>query len=126
MDTRVNFKNNIYIILLMGLFTFLFLGTEYLYVDLLSCIVSQDATVIAQNYALGASSIGFLLYPLLNRLIKSRFKNSSLLLTGLVSIIGIVLLGTEYTFIIGLVLFLFLGIIGSCVYYQSMCMLETD
>lgn len=126
MDTRVNFKNNIYIILLMGLFTFLFLGTEYLYVDLLSCIVSQDATVIAQNYALGASSIGFLLYPLLNRLIKCRFKNSSLLLTGLVSIIGIVLLGTEYTFIIGLVLFLFLGIIGSCVYYQSMCMLETD
>lgn len=126
MDTRVNFKNNIYIILLMGLFTFLFLGTEYLYVDLLSCIVSQDATVIAQNYALGASSIGFLLYPLLNRLIKSRFKNNSLLLTGLVSIIGIVLLGTEYTFIIGLVLFLFLGIIGSCVYYQSMCMLETD
>lgn len=126
MDTRVNFKNNIYIILLMGLFTFLFLGTEYLYVDLLSCIVSQDATVIAQNYALGASSIGFLLYPLLNRLIKSRFKHSSLLLTGLVSIIGIVLLGTEYTFIIGLVLFLFLGIIGSCVYYQSMCMLETD
>lgn len=126
MDTRVNFKNNIYIILLMGLFTFLFLGTEYLYVDLLSCIVSQDATVIAQNYALGASSIGFLLYPLLNRLIKSRFKNSSLLLTGLVSIIGIVLLGTEYTFIIGLVLFLFLGIIVSCVYYQSMCMLETD
>lgn len=126
MDTRVNFKNNIYIILLMGLFTFLFLGTEYLYVDLLSCIVSQDATVIAQNYALGASSIGFLLYPLWNRLIKSRFKNSSLLLTGLVSIIGIVLLGTEYTFIIGLVLFLFLGIIGSCVYYQSMCMLETD
>lgn len=126
MDTRVNFKTNIYIILLMGLFTFLFLGTEYFYVDLLSCIVSQDATVIAQNYALGASSIGFLLYPLLNRLIKSRFKNSSLLLTGLVSIIGIVLLGTEYTFIIGLVLFLFLGIIGSCVYHQSMCMLETD
>lgn len=126
MDTRVNFKTNIYIILLMGLFTFLFLGTEYLYVDLLSCIVSQDATVIAQNYALGASSIGFLLYPLLNRLIKSRFKNSSLLLTGLVSIIGIVLLETEYTFIIGLVLFLFLGIIGSCVYHQSMCMLETE
>lgn len=41
MDTRVNFKNNIYIILLMGLFTFLFLGTEYLYVDLLSCIVHR-------------------------------------------------------------------------------------
>lgn len=126
MDTRVNFKTNIYIILLMGLFTFLFLGTEYLYVDLLSCIVSQDATVIAQNYALGASSIGFLLYPLMNRFLNRRLRNSSLLLTGLISIIGIVLLGTKYTFIIGLVLFLFLGIIGSCVYHQYMCMLETD
>lgn len=127
MNTSVNFKNKyIKIILLMGLFTYLFLGAEYLYVDLLSHIVSQDATVLAQNYALGASSLGFLLYPLFNHYLNNRLKNISLLLIGIISIAGIVLLGTAYTFIIGLLLFLLLGIIGSAVYYISTCMMDSN
>lgn len=48
-------------VILMGLFTFLFLGAEYLYVDVLSRMVSEDKTVLAQNYALGVSATGFLL-----------------------------------------------------------------
>ena len=59
-------------VVLMGLFTFLFLGAEYLYVDVLSRIVSEDKTVLAQNYALGVSAAGFLLYPLFNRFCKHR------------------------------------------------------
>lgn len=75
MNTKVNFKNNIYIIMQMGLFTFLFLGTEYLYVDVLSQIFTNDKTVVlAQNYALGASTIGFLLYPLFYRLLSDHSK----------------------------------------------------
>ena len=50
--------------LLMGLFTFLFLCAEYLYVDVLSRMVSGDRAVLAQNEALGVSAVGFLLYPL--------------------------------------------------------------
>jgi hypothetical protein len=46
-------------VVLMGLFTFLFLGAEYLYVDVLSSMVSEDKTVLAQNYALGVSTAGF-------------------------------------------------------------------
>ena len=49
--------------LLMGLFTFLFLCAEYLYVDVLSRMVSGDRAVLAQNEALGVSAVGFLLYP---------------------------------------------------------------
>ena len=48
-------------VVLMGLFTFLFLGAEYLYVDVLSRIVSEDKTVLAQNYALGVSAAGLIL-----------------------------------------------------------------
>ena len=51
-------------VVLMGLFTFLFLGAEYLYVDVLSRMVSEDKTVLAQNYALGVSTAGFLLYQI--------------------------------------------------------------
>ena len=43
-------------VVLMGLFTFLFLDAEYLYVDVLSRMVSEDKTVLAQNYALGVSA----------------------------------------------------------------------
>lgn len=53
--------------LLMGLFMFLFLCTEYLYVDVLSRMVSGDRAVLAQNEALGVSAVGFLLYPLAER-----------------------------------------------------------
>lgn len=59
-------------VILMGLFTFLFLGAEYLYVDVLSRMVSEGKTVLAQNYALGVSAAGFLLYPLFHRFCKNR------------------------------------------------------
>lgn len=127
MNMKENFKNNIYIILLMGLFTFLFLGTEYLYVDLLSKILVHDETVVlAQNYALGASTIGFLLYPMFHRLLHDHFKKIGLLFVGFISISGLILMNSSFTFIIGLLLFLLLGILGSSVYYHSMCMMETD
>ena len=104
-------------VVLMGLFTFLFLGAEYLYVDVLSRIVSEDKTVLAQNYALGVSAAGFLLYPLFNRFCKERLKTICFLFIGLLSVLGIAFIGvgTAYTtiFTTGLVLFLLLGLLGS-------------
>ena len=86
-------------VVLMGLFTFLFLGAEYLYVDVLSRIVSEDKTVLAQNYALGVSAAGFLLYPLFNRFCKERLKTICFLFIGLLSVLGIAFIGvgTAYT-----------------------------
>ena len=96
----------------MGLFTFLFLGAEYLYVDVLSRMVSEDKTVLAQNYALGVSAAGFLLYPLLNRFCKNRLKTVCFAVFSLASVlcIALICLSTAYTatFISGLVLFLLL------------------
>lgn len=117
-------------VVLMGLFTFLFLGAEYLYVDMLSRMVSEDKTVLAQNYALGVSAAGFLLYPLLNRFCKNRFKAVCFVMISLASVlcIAFICMGTAYTatFIAGLVLFLLLGLFGSAVFYVSMRMMKTD
>lgn len=117
-------------VVLMGLFTFLFLGAEYLYVDVLSRMVSDDKTVLAQNYALGVSTAGFLLYPLLNRFCKNRFKAVCFVMISLASImcIALICMGPAYTatFIAGLVLFLLLGLAGSAVFYVSMRMMKTD
>lgn len=117
-------------VVLMGLFTFLFLGAEYLYVDVLSRMVSEDKTVLAQNYALGVSTAGFLLYPLLNRFCKNRLKAVCFVMISLASVmcIAFICMGTAYTatFIAGLVLFLLLGLAGSAVFYVSMRMMKTD
>ncbi len=117
-------------VVLMGLFTFLFLGAEYLYVDVLSRMVSEDKTVLAQNYALGVSTAGFLLYPLLNRFCKNRLKAVCFVMISLASVlcIALICMGTAYTatFIAGLVLFLLLGLSGSAVFYVSMRMMKTD
>lgn len=117
-------------VVLMGLFTFLFLGAEYLYVDVLSRMVSDDKTVLAQNYALGVSTAGFLLYPLLNRFCKNRLKAVCFVMISLESVmcIALICMGTAYTatFIAGLVLFLLLGLAGSAVFYVSMRMMKTD
>ncbi|MGN0498369.1 MAG: LuxR C-terminal-related transcriptional regulator [Acutalibacteraceae bacterium] len=117
-------------VVLMGLFTFLFLGAEYLFVDVLSRMVSEDKTVLAQNYALGVSAAGFLLYPLLNRFCKNRIKTVCFAVFSLASVlcIAFICMGTAYsaTFTAGLVLFLLLGLFGSAVFYLSMRMMKTD
>ena len=120
----------LYAAALMGLFTFLFLGAEYLLVNVLSRIVSENQTVLAQNYVLGISAVGFVLYPLFGQLRNDRLKAVCAVLIGLLSVLCMVLIctGTAYTgiFAAGLVLFLLLGAIGSAVFYVSTRMMKTD
>lgn len=117
-------------VVLMGLFTFLFLNAEYLYVDVLSRMSSEDKTVLAQNYALGVSAAGFLLYSLLNRICENRLKTVCFTIISIASVLCIAFICTgaafSATFIAGLVLFLLLGLFGSAVFYVSMRMMKTD
>lgn len=118
-------------VIMMGIFTFLFLGTEYLYDNMISFMVSKEKTVLAQNYALGVSTAGFLLYPFFNRFLKKRCnKTAYALFLAFASVLCIFLIGMnisyDTTLISGLVLFLFLGLFGSAVYHTSVCILKTD
>lgn len=120
----------IYAVALMGLFTFLFLGAEYLFVDVLSHVISEDKTVLAQNYALGVSAVGFFLYPLSVHLRNVRLKTICAAFIALLSILCLVLIasGTSYTpiFAAGLMLFLLLGVFGSAVFFASLRRMRTD
>lgn len=77
----------IYAVTLMGLFTFLFLGVEYFFVNVLSHIVSEDQTVLAQNYALGVSAAGFVLYALFEHFCKDRLKEVCFIFIALLSVL---------------------------------------
>lgn len=116
--------------LLMGLFTFLFLCTEYLYVDVLSRMVSGDRAVLAQNEALGVSAVGFLLYPLAERFGRERLRPVLTGLAGLLSMGCILLIcgGTAYrvTFPAGLVFFLLFGLLGGAVFTAAVALMPTD
>lgn len=120
----------IYAVTLMGLFTFLFLGVEYFFVNVLSHIVSEDQTVLAQNYALGVSAAGFVLYALFDHFCKDRLKEACFIFIALLSVLcmAFIYMGTTYTavFFAGLVLFLLLGLTGSAAFYTSMCRMKTE
>lgn len=120
----------IYAVTLMGLFTFLFLGVEYFFVNVLSHIVSEDQTVLAQNYALGVSTAGFVLYALFEHFCKDRLKEVCFIFIALLSVLcmAFIYMGTTYTavFFAGLVLFLLLGLTGSAAFYTSMCRMKTE
>ena len=85
MVIKKSFTNpkSIYAILLLSVFTFLFLGAEYLYVNMISLTAGEEKTVITQNYALGISAVGFLLYPLFHRLLKRRVQIVGLFILAL-------------------------------------------
>ena len=75
-------------IVLMSLFTFVFLGAEFLFVNMISRTVSGNQSVNAQNYALGISVIGFVLYPVFSRFCRRlRHLDSAFCLFGFCAVI---------------------------------------
>ncbi len=117
-------------VILMSLFTFTFLEAEFLFVDMISCTVSGDKSVNAQNYALGASVVGFALYPLYSRLCKKALQSVISIGAAVLSVVCLFLICRHstyaFTLCMGLVLFLILGLFGSAVFYKSLCLLEDN
>lgn len=115
---------------MMAIFTFVFLGAEYLYVNMISFSVSGNKAVMAQNYVLGISAFGFLLYPVFCRFCKDKIYAVCNIFITAASVLCIFFicrhLSYHITFAFGLFLFLFLGIFGSAVFYKSMCLIEND
>lgn len=119
--------NYIKVIMLMAIFTFIFLGIEYLFVDMISLLVSENTVVLSQNYVLGTSCLGFVLYPVYNRYFKGLSRRICIGISAIiiVALITIIYLHPTYliTLITGLILFLFLGGLGGVTSYKATCIL---
>lgn len=104
---------------LMSLFTFTFLGAEFLFVNVISRTVSGDRSVNAQNYALGVSVVGFALYPLFCRIFKEKLLSVISVISAVISVACLFLMCRHSTYTLtlglGLLLFLILGVFGSAV-----------
>ena len=116
---------HIYAIILMGLFTFVFLSVEYMFVSRISLLVSQQKATLSQNYVLGVSTAGFLLYPLFKHFLNNRLYKLLIIITGLLAVFLTISANCsksfEYIFGAGIILFILLGLVGSNVYYVSAC-----
>lgn len=118
------------VIIALAFFNFIFLGTEYLFNDMMAYVTDSKEVVIAQSYVLGASVIGFLLFSIFNRFAGENVKQILVFVASIVSIICIFIIQQHVSYeailLSGLVVFILLGIAGSAVHYMAACVLEND
>lgn len=123
-------------ILAIAVFNFVFLGNEYMYDNMMMYVTNAGGVVTAQNYILGVSVAGFLLFPVISHLTdkihNSQHKYSysgmsyiSMLMMIIMLAVGIaciwVMSGHRsymQIFMAGSVLFIIMGVMGSAVHYN--------
>ena len=115
---------------LLAIFTFLFLETEYLFVNIMGTLSNSQQAVRAQGIVLGTSVIGFLLYALFYR-IKSAFAKR--VVTVMFPIVMAVCLFFLYEadsyaicLFVGCVVFVLLGLFGSALHYHALFYVGRD
>lgn len=123
MLTYLKDKRSVVSILMIALFNFVFLGTEYYFDNVCSRFVGEHQVVTAQNTVLGISAIGFIVYGLLHhylgnakmRILESVMCAVVIILLGMLN----ALQGYGEVLICGCLMFLFLGIFGAKICYYA-------
>lgn len=123
-EERINTAASIAVI---ALFNFLFLGTEYLFDNMMMYVADSKGVVLAQSYILGASFIGFALFPVISRWIKDSMKYMLSLVCTISSVVCVFVIqqhdSYETILVSGMVLFVMLGLAGSGAHYLVSCVI---
>ena len=127
-----NIKNTKVITLMvaLALFNFIFLGTEYLFDNMMSFVTSPECVIAAQGYILGASVIGFVLYPWLSLKIPENM-HAIVVFTGALAEIICIFVIWQHAFyalilVAGCLAYVLLGIAGSAVHYRLSLVVQRD
>lgn len=133
MTKEAPWKNRIRSVILLALFYFLFLGSEYLFDNSIIYHTDSHGVVIAQSYILGISALGFLFYPVFKYLTVKKaagLKYLGIFFCFLVGTVCYFLInrhpGYALTLTAGCVLFFLLGILGSSIHYLCSLLLIQD
>lgn len=117
----INNKKRVYAVIILALFNFIFLGTEYLFDNMMKYVTDSKGVVIAQSYILGASVLGFIIFPFIKGCVKSKvpYIGSILAVAGYIGGVLIYVMHFSYVLILiaGCLIFVLLGIIGSLTHY---------
>ena len=133
MAKEAPWKNRIRSVILLALFYFLFLGSEYLFDNSIIYHTDSHGVVIAQSYILGISTLGFLFYPVFKYLTVKKaagLKYLGIFFCFLVGTVCYFLInrhpGYALTLTAGCVPFFLLGILGSSIHYLCSLLLIQD
>lgn len=133
MAKEAPWKNRIRSVILLALFYFLFLGSEYLFDNSIIYHTDSHGVVIAQSYILGISTLGFLFYPVFKYLAVKKaagLKYLGIFFCFLVGTVCYFLInrhpGYALTLTAGCVPFFLLGILGSSIHYLCSLLLIQD
>lgn len=111
----------------LAFFNFVFLGAEYLYDNMMTYVTDAEGVVLAESYILGASFLGFLLFAVFDRIIKSN-KSIVSFAGALISIICIFSIWQHGSYVSillnGCILFVVLGIFGGLVHYRMSIVID--
>ena len=116
-------------IIILALFNYIFLGTEYLFDNIVGDIKPQSV-VTAQSYILGASVLGFLFFAIIKKYINKKLKYG--LLSAFIVVETLIFALMEYSesygfvVITGCVMFALFGVMGSAVYYIASVYLKSN
>lgn len=110
------------LVILLAVFGFVFLGTEYLFDDRLALLVDAKEVVLAQGYVLGASVLGYLLYYPVQKIEKNKVLYRTIFVCGgmlYIACVMMIIYGKSYRSILsaGLICFVLLGNLGSAACY---------
>lgn len=111
------------IIAVLAIFNYIFLGSEYLFDNMIRYATDSAGVVRAQNYVLGISVIGFLLFPCINRYFNQKMREIGLYLLPIAGIICIFVIQEHLSYqsmlLSGFLLYILYGMIGSAVHYYA-------
>lgn len=118
------------IIAVLTIFNYIFLGSEYLFDNMIRYATDSVGVVRAQNYVLGISVIGFLLFPCINRYFNQKMREIGLYLLPIAGIICIFVIQEHLSYrsmlLSGFLLYILYGMIGSAVHYYAVVSLSTE
>lgn len=109
----------------LALFNYVFLGAEYLFDNMMAFQTDSGGVVLAQSYVLGSSTVGFLLFGILDGKLRERAKKAGSAGAGVLAAACLwgIQVHQSYGSILaaGLILYVLLGIAGSLVHYRVAC-----
>lgn len=105
----------------LAFFNFIFLGIEYQFDNMMAMVTGPEQVVTAQGYVLGASVLGFLLYPVAVSCIKGKFWQNVVVAGALAGVICIFVIWQHNSYctilVAGCICFVLMGMAGSAVHY---------
>ena len=118
-------RERIEIMIALALFNYVFLGAEYLFDNMMAFQTDSGGVVLAQSYVLGSSTVGFLLFGILDGKLRERAKKAGSAGAGVLAAACLwgIQVHQSYGSILaaGLILYVLLGIAGSLVHYRVAC-----